>query len=181
MTSEPGQNIFSLGLGFDTNGSGPSPDRPDDGPAAGAPAQSLLAIRPPERTPHTPADDLLAAVRALLTAAGIRSADGRGVTLRTPADVEVTLHDGGRALIGRQPAADIVVTDARVSRSHCEVTITRDGAAIEDLKSTNGTWLQREGVRLQLTPGRSLPLRNGDLIYCQDLLIATVSPSGGEL
>ena len=181
MTSEPGQNIFSLGLGFDTEGSGPSPDRANAGAAADAPVQSLLAIRPPDRMPRTPAGDVLTAVRALLSAAGLGSANSRQLTLRTPAAVAVTLDDGGRALIGRQPGADIVVTDARVSRSHCEVTITRDGAVIEDLDSTNGTWLQRDGARLLLTPGRPLPLRTGDLIHCQDLLLATVASVGGEL
>jgi hypothetical protein len=180
VTPGPGQNIFSLGLGFDGKKSGSSPDRQDAGVPA-APAQSLLAIRPSDRTPRAPAEDVLAAVRALLSAAGIGAAGSQGVTLRTPAGTTVTLDDGGRALIGRQPAAEIVVTDARISRRHCEVAITEEGAAIEDLRSTNGTWLQRDGVRLPLTPGRPLRLQNGDLIYCEDLLIATVSPTGGEL
>ncbi|MGK5521857.1 FHA domain-containing protein [Micromonospora sp. URMC 107] len=46
-----------------------------------------------------------------------------------------------RQVIGRAPTADIVVHDAHLSRRHAEVWLTGEGAALADLGSTNGTWL----------------------------------------
>lgn len=47
--------------------------------------------------------------------------------------------DRGPMLIGRSPAADLVVADPEVSTRHARVWIGRGGATITDLLSTNGT------------------------------------------
>ena len=57
--------------------------------------------------------------------------------------------------MGRAPRADFVVEAALVSRLHCRFTADdRDQLAVEDLGSTNGTWVNgRKVSRAPLLPG----------------------------
>jgi DNA-binding NtrC family response regulator len=48
--------------------------------------------------------------------------------------------------VGTAPENDLVLTDTSVSGRHCELVLTETGAAVEDLGSTNGTWVN--GVRV---------------------------------
>ena len=50
------------------------------------------------------------------------------------------------AVVGRDPTAAIQLTDQEVSRRHAIVSGAADGATIEDLGSSNGTWLGDERV-----------------------------------
>jgi EmrB/QacA subfamily drug resistance transporter len=62
---------------------------------------------------------------------------------------------GGSATIGREPECDLQVLDSEVSRLHAKVTV-RDGvAAIDDLHSSNGTYVDGERIleRTTLAPG----------------------------
>ena len=77
----------------------------------------------PSRADRTVVDDALAGLRAELV-------HGRGT--RT----EVT----GRLTIGRV-GCDLVLPDARISKSHAVITPTQDGFVISDLQSTNGTFV----------------------------------------
>lgn len=77
----------------------------------------------PYRPDRTVVDDTLAGMRAELV-------HGRGI--RT----EVT----GRLTIGRV-GCDLVLPDARISKSHAVITPTPDGFVISDLQSTNGTFV----------------------------------------
>ncbi len=45
----------------------------------------------------------------------------------------------GRTVIGRHPGCTVVLDAAAVSRQHAAVTVTSDGAFVEDLQSRNGT------------------------------------------
>ena len=58
--------------------------------------------------------------------------------------------------IGRDDAAGIVIEDDQVSRRHALLIVFEDGARVDDLGSTNGTWVN--GSRVD-TPH---PLREGD-------------------
>lgn len=66
--------------------------------------------------------------------------------------------DKAEVSIGRDNSSDIAVLDPEISRRHARFIVKTDGVYIEDLGSTNGTFLN--GVRLN-TAKR---LTNGDLI-----------------
>ena len=87
----------------------------------------------------------------------------------TPAELIVTGPDGvvnkirlgDKAVIGRHPECEIVLTDPMSSRRHCKVDRTPAGNwVVEDIKSANGTSLNGEPLR----PAVQTPLRNGDTI-----------------
>lgn len=65
------------------------------------------------------------------------------------------LTDG--AVIGRDPASDIVIDDISVSRAHAQVEVTENGILISDLGSSRGTFLNKARVEsAQLEPGMTV-------------------------
>jgi hypothetical protein len=58
-----------------------------------------------------------------------------------------------RFLIGRTNA-DVAINDTMVSRLHCALEISADGVVLQDLESTNGTFMDGK-------PIHSAPLANG--------------------
>ena len=177
MTQEPTPNVFALGISLDSASTGQTgPRSPEIADAGEAPARSLLAIRPPERTTRAPAPDVLADVDALLAASGAVRVAVRRVALLRPTNGQVVrVHDGTPASIGRQPGASIVVLDSRISREHCAVRVDTDGVVVEDLGSTNGTWVRRGGQRILAQAGVPVLLADEDRLYCEDFEIALVS------
>lgn len=69
---------------------------------------------------------------------------------------------GPSLLLGRDPSADIMVEDLEVSRRHARLIAQSGGYAIEDLGSTNGTFVNQRPV------SSLLPLRPGDEIRLGD-------------
>ncbi len=63
----------------------------------------------------------------------------------------------GKNSVGRNPACDILIADPTVSSHHAEITVTPIAVLVEDLESTNGTYLNgqrfKKGV---LQPGQVL-------------------------
>ena len=49
-------------------------------------------------------------------------------------------------VIGRDTASDIVISDAEISRRHARIYKLGDSYMIEDLGSTNGTWIDGEKI-----------------------------------
>ena len=66
--------------------------------------------------------------------------------------------DEGKLSIGRSSKSDIQIDHDSVSRQHVRITVTEGQAEIEDVGSTNGTFLNDESLE-----GR-VQLRNNDLI-----------------
>ncbi|WP_375504485.1 FHA domain-containing protein [uncultured Jatrophihabitans sp.] len=77
--------------------------------------------------------------------------------------------DDTEKVVGRDGDSDIVITDDAVSRRHCAVGFTLDGASyVRDLGSTNGTFVLRPGEDPEKIPGnRAVPLSPGDVV-CLD-------------
>lgn len=95
-----------------------------------------------------------AGVRALL--AGI----GRRLAMVGRSHPELTLPNARRPVlvIGRRPNCDVVLRDQRVSRVHAVLMLLDDQWFLEDLRSTNGTYVN--GTRL----GMATMLRAGDRV-----------------
>ena len=72
-------------------------------------------------------------------------------------DREIPLAEGDN-VIGRDPAAEVLVDDAKVSRRHARIRIEGDEAVLEDLASRNGTF--RNGEKIE----KSTVLADGDEI-----------------
>ncbi|HOX42774.1 MAG TPA: sigma 54-interacting transcriptional regulator [Myxococcota bacterium] len=65
--------------------------------------------------------------------------------------------------LGRGAPADLVLDDPHVSALHARIQRRGEGYAVEDLRSTNGSALERAGLRTPLAPGGpGLELRTGD-------------------
>ena len=64
----------------------------------------------------------------------LRSSDADGaLTFR--------LANGTTKTVGRAPRADFIVDAALVSRIHCRITAGNEALNVEDLSSTNGTFV----------------------------------------
>lgn len=70
------------------------------------------------------------------------------------------LLPGSNKTLGRAPRADFVVDAALVSRLHCRFTLDdRDRLDVEDLGSTNGTWVNgRKVARAPLLKGDTIKI-----------------------
>lgn len=56
------------------------------------------------------------------------------------------IRSGSVKTVGRAQRADFVVDAALVSRIHCRLTATGDSLEVEDLKSTNGTFVNDQRI-----------------------------------
>jgi len=89
-------------------------------------------------------------------------------------------------VIGTQPGSGLTLTDPTVSRTHAEVSRTAQGFLLQDLGSTNGTFLN--GVRVDrayLREGAVLTMGKTDLLFRSDRagkVFRDAGPSGlGEM
>lgn len=89
-----------------------------------------------------------------------RAAKAEPTVLRVlePAELVATHALAAEMTMGRAPGCTIVVDDTYVSQLHARVYKAEDGWHVEDIGSTNGTFLNGD----QLTSSR--PVRRGDRI-----------------
>jgi pSer/pThr/pTyr-binding forkhead associated (FHA) protein len=76
-----------------------------------------------------------------------------------PAEVAGNVHPlTGTLTIGRAAGCDITLDDTFISQVHARVGIGESGVVIEDLGSTNGTYLNRKRVTapVVVSPGDAI-------------------------
>ncbi len=78
-----------------------------------------------------------------------------GGPARTVQPLTFRILPGGRKIIGRGPLADFPIATALVSRLHCLVVADDERLEVEDLGSTNGTFVNGRRIRRAV-------LANGD-------------------
>ena len=68
------------------------------------------------------------------------------------------LHEGEAIVIGRSPHVHVSVDDPRMSRRHLQVYLSGTDVFVEDLRSTNGTFLDEQQVsgRRPVAPGATI-------------------------
>jgi DNA-binding winged helix-turn-helix (wHTH) protein len=64
--------------------------------------------------------------------------------------------DEGENILGRDAECTLVIDATTVSRRHARITVSRDAASIEDLESTNGTFVNKKPAKLPIA------LKDGD-------------------
>jgi hypothetical protein len=187
VTSDPSPaspNVFAIGLRLDVTADASPADDPEsvvDGSTFDAPPHPLVALRPVQRASRQMPDAVQADVAALLAAlaAGhargghsvpVRSAPAQAalVALTTAGGTRVILEENAPAVIGRLPSLALSVQESVVSRQHVSISIVDGTPAAEDLGSTNGTWINRAGRRIDLQAGQPEALRNDDWLFCED-------------
>src|SRR5262245_6659663 len=60
---------------------------------------------------------------------------------------EYVLHDASEVLVGRASECDVVLLEGMVSRHHARFRVSGAALVVEDLGSTNGTFVNGERVR----------------------------------
>jgi FHA domain len=119
-------------------------------------AEKGRTVRPTE--PPRALFDRLKFVAGLVSAAPARAHAVPRLLWRNERREVMSLALPMRLVIGRDAGCGLTMANPRLSRRHCEITLRRGGAWINDLGSTNGTHLNGRRVTV------SAPLRDGDLI-----------------
>jgi diguanylate cyclase (GGDEF)-like protein len=122
----------------------PDPDTGPIGGVGGAPA-----VEPPDpgEWETDGSTDIMQVLPAALQAS---EATQRQYILRVLAGPQTGLSrvvDRDEILLGRGTSCDLVLADSALSRRHCKILRTPDGLAVEDLGSSNGTFVDAEPVR----------------------------------
>src|SRR5215468_10666584 len=73
---------------------------------------------------------------------------------------------GGVTTIGRSPASTVVISDFHLSGDHAQITRVGDHYVFRDLRSTNGSAIERGGKRVQVdaTARWEVALADGDVL-----------------
>jgi predicted component of type VI protein secretion system len=88
----------------------------------------------------------------------------------------------GRTTIGRHPHNDIVIGHQAVSARHAAVTRIDGVIMLEDLDSSNGTFLNGQRIeRAVLADGDRVAIANYQLEYCAAAVVAAAAIGGIEV
>ena len=75
----------------------------------------------------------------------------------------------GRLIIGRTPDNDVQIDSRFVSRHHCQIITSTQSCVVEDLNSTNGTFVKSNRVRRHyLNDGDVVTIGKHELIYMDE-------------
>ncbi len=84
--------------------------------------------------------------------------------------------DGERHIIGRSSSSDIRISDSRASRKHAVIERRGDGWHLEDLGSTNGTYMKGKRISASpFRPGDEFVIGNTSFLLASDSV--TVRPA----
>jgi predicted component of type VI protein secretion system len=75
---------------------------------------------------------------------------------------------------GREPANNLVLQDPEISRRHAQISFQEGGYVIQDLGSTNGTFVNGRRV------GLPTPLHDGDVIFLANAVALVFYQPGAE-
>jgi hypothetical protein len=132
----------------------------------------LLPQLSTEPVPQRPAESTAVAPPAI----EVRELRGKGAALVVRGHPEPILVQGSDVILGRYdpgssvPTVDLTPFNAGalgVSRRHARLIVQHDMHLIEDLGSTNGTWLNQQ----RLQAGKQHGLQNGDLVQLGQLVL----------
>jgi pSer/pThr/pTyr-binding forkhead associated (FHA) protein len=84
-----------------------------------------------------------------------------------PSQGETLSIQGDEFVLGRDPESNWSIEDVEVSRGHARLIAREGGYAIEDMGSTNGTFVNGQRIRsvLQLDPGSTIRLGENVLLF----------------
>ncbi len=90
---------------------------------------------------------------------------------------EIELKEGTNHL-GRSDATDFKIADSSVSSSHCHILVHNGDVSIQDLGSTNGTFINGQPTHeARLQNGQTIRLGNIEMIFHADTLEPTEASS----
>lgn len=98
---------------------------------------------------------------------GLQSSNGEVHCLEIgPSDVPLARYPIGLlgAKLGRAAPADIIFSDKRISRRHCEVEVHDGELLVTDLQSTNGTYIDGERIETPTVLSPDSELMLGDVV-----------------
>jgi pSer/pThr/pTyr-binding forkhead associated (FHA) protein len=98
------------------------------------------------------------------------------LTVRAPGSDRI-LRAGPPYAIGRDPGSDIVVAEGRVSWQHAVLRFDGDSWVLEDIGSTNGTFLGAQRVQ-RIALGEEITVRLAHPVDEPVLTCSTAEPPG---
>lgn len=98
---------------------------------------------------------------------------------RGPMPGELFVLTAPTLIIGRDPLADILIRDPEVSRNHARLVRSEQGYEIQDMGSTNGTFIEDAPLRGEphaLRPGETVTLGSNVILEYQQMEMSTDDP-----
>lgn len=93
---------------------------------------------------------------------------------------EIKISSPKEFMIGRSEQCDIFIGEKKVSRKHAKLIATKEGLFIEDLESTNGTFVDGKKVTsTKINDGESV--RIGMTVFQVNIMEGRALSNGGEL
>lgn len=87
--------------------------------------------------------------------------------------------DDGQLTMGRDPTCSIVIDDPLISRHHCQIFLSDDGLVIQDLGSSNSTFVNGHPVKEKvLQPGDDIGV--GSIVFSVGTIIQKGNENGDE-